>query len=170
MPSNFYMLFVAALIPLIVGAVYYHPKVVGGAWMKSNGFTEESLQGANMAVIFGVSYLFSVLIAFTMMGVTIHQAGAFSMMMPEVMESGSAVQQDFNTLMATYGGNFRSFGHGALHGIIITLFFVLPIVGINGLFERRGWKYIFIHTGYWAISLILMGGLICQTLQYAPLS
>lgn len=164
------MYFVAALIPMVVGAVYYHPKVAGNAWMKTNKFTEESLQGGNMAIIFGASYVFSILLAFGLGGLVIHQSGAFSMMMPDVMISGSEVQNDFNTLMTTYGGNFRTFGHGALHGVIATVMFVLPFVGINALFERRGWKYTMIHLGYWLITLVLMGGLLCATLEFPPLS
>lgn len=164
------MYFLVALIPLLVGAVYYHPKVMGGAWMKTNGFTEESLQGANMALIFGLCYVFSFFIAFFLGGLVIHQGQVFAMMMPDVMESGSAAQQTFNDLMATYGNNFRSFGHGAIHGTITTIFFLLPVIAINALFERRGWKYVLIHTGYWLISLILMGGILCQTLVYASLS
>ena len=168
-PSNFWMYFIAALIPMIVGAIYYHPKVFGTSWMKINGFTEETLKKGNMAVIFGVSYLFSLFIATTMAGISIHQGAVAQLMMPEIMDSGSAAQQQFNDLMSTYGTRFRSFGHGAIHGIFFTIFLVLPLIGINSLFERRGWKYIWVHTGYWAISLILMAGLLCSTLEWAPI-
>ena len=123
-----------------------------------------------MPLILGLSYLFSCFIAFMMAGVVIHQGGAFGMMYPEVMESGSATQQHFNELMQQYGENSRSFKHGVIHGVITVLFFVTPIIAINALFERRGWKYILIHTGYWLITLALVGGLICSTLEYAPLS
>ena len=170
MPTNFYMFFVAAIIPMIVGAIYYNPKVVGNTWMKINGFTEESLKSGNMAVIFGVSYLFSLFLAFTMSGMVIHQGAVFQMMAPEVFESGSAAQQQFNELMTTYGMNHRSFSHGVLHGGFAAIMFALPLIGINALFERRGWKYVLVHTGYWFISLALMGGLLCATLQYAPVS
>jgi len=170
MPTNAYMYLIAGLIPLIIGSIYYNPKVVGGAWMKVNGFTMESMEGANMLVIFGVTYLFSVMLSFAMTGLVIHQHGAFSMMMPEIMESGSATQTQFNELMTLYGTTGRTFGHGALHGFLVAIFIVLPLLGINALFERRGWKYIFIHLGYWTICLILIGGLICSTLKYAPLS
>ncbi len=170
MPSNFYMYFVAALIPMIVGAAYYHPKVFGTSWMKVNGFTEESLKGGNMLVIFGVSYIFSIFLAFTVSGLVIHQSGIFSTFAPEVFESGGAVQNEFNDIMSRYGDKFRTFGHGAVHGIFATIFFALPLIGINSLFERRGWKYILIHTGYWLVTLVLMGGLLCATLQFSPLS
>ena len=169
-PTNFYMYFVAALIPMLVGAVYYHPKVFGNAWMKTNGFTEEQLKKGNMALIFGVSYVLSLLLAMALSGMVIHQGAILQTMMPDVMTSGSKAHQQFNDLMSTYGHNFRTFKHGALHGFLGSVFLVLPLIGINALFERRGWKYIFIHWGYWAICFVLMGGLLCQVLQYPPLS
>jgi hypothetical protein len=170
MPTNFYMYFVAAIIPMLVGALYYSPMITGKGWMKANGFTEESLKEGNMVVIFGVSYLFSVLLAVTVGGIVIHQSGAAQMMIPQMLESGSTAQQTFNELMVTYGDQHRNFGHGVLHGILAGLMFALPVIGINSLFERRGWKYIMIHLGYWLITLALMGGLLCKTLVYAPLS
>ena len=64
MPTNWYMFFIAALIPLIIGAIYYNPKVAGRAWMKTNGLKDEDLEGANMLLIFGLTYLFSLMMAF----------------------------------------------------------------------------------------------------------
>lgn len=166
MPENFYMYFVAALIPMVIGAIYYHPAVFGGAWMKVNDFTEDSLKKGNMAVIFGASYVFSVMLALILAMLTIHQTQVFALFVPEIMESGSAAQATFNEIMAEYGDRYRSFKHGAIHGGIASLFFALPLIGINALFERRGWRYILIHFGYWLITLVLMGGLLCQTLRY----
>lgn len=167
MADNFYMYFIAALIPLVVGGIYYNPKVLGNAWMKSCGFKEEDLQGANMPVIFLLCYVFGLLLTMPLSMLSIHQGGIFSTMMPDIMEAGSQAQQTFNELMATYGDRYRTFGHGALHGGIAVLFFVFPIVGTIALFERRGWKYIWIHVGYWFITLTLMSGLLCQTLQFS---
>ena len=164
------MFLVAALIPMIVGMLYYHKKTVGGPWMKVNGFTEEGLQeGANMGLILGLSYVFSIMLAFILSSFVIHQGGVFSMLYPGILEAGSTEQILFNDLMSKYGDSGRSFGHGAIHGIMVSVFAVLPIIGINALFERRGFKYIFIHFGYWLITLVLMGGLLCSTLQYSPL-
>lgn len=166
MPTNWYMFFVAGLIPMVVGAIYYHPKVAGNAWMKINGFTEDSLKTGNMAAIFIVSYVFSVLIAFFLSSVVIHQGAVWSMMHPDIMEAGSAAQQEFNSLMETYGNRHRSFSHGAIHGFWISVFFALPLIGTVALFERRGGKYILVHFIYWMITLSLVGGLICSSLKY----
>ncbi|MEL7246771.1 MAG: DUF1761 domain-containing protein [Bacteroidota bacterium] len=168
-PINFYMYFIIALVPMVVGAAYYHPKVVGGAWMKTNGFTMESLQGGNMAVIMGVAYLLSFIFVFAQTPLVFHQAATASLLFPEAMEAGP-VRDDLIAFMGKYGDRHMSYSHGALHGFINSLFLVLPVIGIVANFERRGWKYILIHFGYWAITLTLVGALICGTLQYPPLT
>ena len=166
MPTNFYMYFVAALIPMIIGFIYYHPKVAGTAWMKANNFTPESLQGGNMGLIFGVSYVLSLMLAFTVGGMVIHQTAVYAMMMPEVMEVGSEANKEFAALMEKYGNNHRSFTHGVIHGVAGGLFFVLPVLGTNALFEKKGWRYILVNVTYWVITLALMGGLLAATLNY----
>ncbi|MDZ4752768.1 MAG: DUF1761 domain-containing protein [Flavobacteriales bacterium] len=65
-------------------------------------------------------------------------------------------------MLDKYGKSFRSFGHGVLHGVILSLFLVLPVLGTNALHERRGFKYIAINVAFWAVSLGLMGGIICK--------
>lgn len=160
--TNYYIYFLVALIPLAVGAVYYHPKVAGSAWMKTNGFTPESLQGANMALIFGLCYVFSLLMSVILTGIVIHQSSFQSLAFG--LEPASEAFKEIMNVAETYSDRHRSFGHGALHGSFLTLFFVFPLIAINALFERRGWTYILIHTGYWFISLVLMGGLICLVL------
>jgi len=166
MPTNFWMFFITALIPLIIGSIWYNPKVMGTSWMKANGFKEEDLAGANMFAIFGLSYLFGIFISLGLSGVVIHQTNVFQVMMPDIAEAGNAAQQQFNDLMAVYGDRFRDWKHGALHGAIFSILFALPLIAINAMFERRGGKYIFIHFGYWLITLTLIGAVLCQTLEY----
>ena len=169
MPTNFYMFALTALIPLIVGAVYYNPKVLGSAWMKSNGFTTKDLEGGNMPVIFGVSFLMGILISMTMGGIAIHQMGVVQTAFGAMSEGNPDAINDASAFLAKYGDAHRTFAHGALHGAFFTIFFVLPLLAINALFERRSWTYILIHTGYWLISLTLIGGVLCQTLEWGPL-
>jgi len=42
MQTHYYIIFIAGLIPLMIGFVWYNPKVFGNAWMKSINVTEES--------------------------------------------------------------------------------------------------------------------------------
>ena len=169
MPSNWYLFFLTALIPLIVGFLWYGNMGFGKKWMIVNGFTEESLQGGNMGMIFGLSYLFGIFISLAISGVVIHQTAVFQMMMPDVGETGNVAQTQFNDLMATYGGNFRDFGHGAIHGGFLGLMLAFPMIAINAMFERRGWAYIWIHTGYWFVCFVIIGAILCRFLTYAPL-
>jgi hypothetical protein len=49
-----------------------------------------------------------------------------------------------------------------LHGIITAIFVGLPLIGMSAIFEKKSFKYIFIHLGYWILTLALMGGLACS--------
>lgn len=159
---NWWLHLLTAIVPLLVGAVYYNPKVVGGAWMKVNGFTEKDIEGGNMAVIFGLSYVAGILISLMLGFMVIHQLSVYSILMdePGFEEEGSALMTYLGDFMSNYGGNFRGFSHGVTHGASTALLFVAPIFLINALFERRGFKYVLIHAGYWVITLALMGGIL----------
>lgn len=159
MEFNFYALLVAAIVTLLVGFIWYHPKVFGTIWMRESNLTQEELQKGSMLKIFGLTYIFSLMITMVLMALTIHQSGAVGMVGgPPLIASA---KPSFAAFMADYGTAYRTFKHGALHGFISGLFFALPIVGINGLFERKSWRYILIHAGYWIVTLTLMGGIIC---------
>ncbi|EJG00344.1 MULTISPECIES: DUF1761 domain-containing protein [Flavobacterium] len=159
MQINFVALFIAAIVTLVTGFIWYSPKVFGTIWMKENNFTQEELRKGNMLKIFGLTYIFSLMITMTLMSLTIHQSGAVGMVGgPPLIDSA---KPSFAAFMADYGMAYRTFKHGALHGFMSGLFFAFPLIGINGLFERKSWKYIFIHSGYWILTLTLMGGIIC---------
>jgi hypothetical protein len=166
---NYAVLLAAAVIPTITGFIWYNPKVFGNAWMKAADMSEEKMKGANMAVIFGVSFLLSFLLAFSMAPIVIHQFGVMGMlegaMRPESPTAAEATAL-FNSLMETYGSNHRHFGHGALHGVMTALLLVLPVMGTNAMYERKSFRYIAINAGYWALTLALMGGVICQFFQF----
>ena len=161
---NWVALLVAALVPLIVGMVWYSQKGFGNAWMKAAEITEDRMKGANMPLIFGLVYLLSFFMAVSLNFIVIHQMHMFSILVnePGITDKGSEVNTLISTFMDKYGSNFRTFKHGAFHGFLNAITFALPIIGISALFERRGGKYIAIHVGYWAVTLAIMGGIICQ--------
>ncbi len=76
-----------------------------------------------------------------------------------------AAKADMAVFMEKYGMLFRTFGHGAFHGILSAIFFGLPLIGISALFERKSFKYIFIHLFYFIICFALMGGILCQFMK-----
>ncbi|WP_299619629.1 DUF1761 domain-containing protein [uncultured Tenacibaculum sp.] len=163
MKINFLVCAIAALVPLITGFIWYGP-LFKNAWMKEMGFTEESLQGANMGIVFAISYVLSFIVSLGLLPVVIHQMGIFSTLAGEpgfVNQTGEAFDT-YTSLMETYGGRFRTFKHGLLHGSILGFFVALPILAIQAMFERKTFKYITINAGYWIVTLSIMGGIICQ--------
>jgi hypothetical protein len=158
MELNFYSVFVSAITTLLVGFVWYGP-LFGKAWMKETGLTEEDLKKGSMVKIFGLTYIFSVMIAMIMQILTIHQFGALGMVGgPELVDTA---QPSYAAFMADYGTAFRTYKHGALHGFMSGLFLAFPLIAINGLFERKSWKYILIHSGYWKVVMTIMGAIVC---------
>ncbi|WP_460220400.1 DUF1761 domain-containing protein [Psychroserpens sp. MEBiC05023] len=157
LPINPIAIPVAAVAALVIGAIWYNPKVFGNVWMRASGMTEEKMKSGNMAVIFGLSLLFAALLAVLLMQFTNHQWGALGMVGgdPEV------AKPTFNAFMEDYGTAFRTYKHGALHGTIFGVFGALPIIGTIALFERKGAKYIFVNSGYWIVTLAVMGAILC---------
>ena len=155
MELNFLAIVVAAIVPLIVGAIWYNPKVFGTTWMKASGMTEEKMKGTNMGVIFGITLVLSVLLAFSVNGMVIHQVAASQLAFT------NPDAESYKAFMEEFGNMHRNYGHGALHGAIGALFFVLPVLGINALFERKGWKYILVNVGFWVVTLAIMGSILC---------
>lgn len=158
MEMNFYAILVAAISTLLVGFVWYGP-LFGKAWMAETGFTEEELKKGSMVKIFGLTFVFSIFLAMIMQILCIHQFGPLGMIGgPDFIETA---KPSYFAFMADYGDAFRTYKHGALHGFMSGLFLALPLIGINGLFERKSWKYIFIHAGYWTVIMTIMGAIVC---------
>ncbi|MCB9313057.1 MAG: DUF1761 domain-containing protein, partial [Lewinellaceae bacterium] len=117
METNWIALLVAAVIPLVIGGLWYHPKVMGTAWMKASGITEEQIRSGNMAKIFGLTFLFSLMLATFMNVLVIHQYAINSILVnePGFGDPNSEVGMYIADFMARYGTNFRTFSHGATH-------------------------------------------------------
>ncbi|MFN0037153.1 MAG: DUF1761 domain-containing protein [Saprospiraceae bacterium] len=121
-------IFLGGLIPMILGFVWYHPKVFGGAWMKSLGFTEESVKQGNMAVIFGISTLCSIFLSWRMNGYASHTEPGMS-----------------------------QFVHGFFHGGYSMGLPAAIVLISNGLFQRNTMTNLIINAAYWIVALGLMG-------------
>ena len=130
---NWISIVIAALIPMVMGAIWYHPKLFGKAWMDGIGMTEEKIKSANMGLTYGLALVMSALIAFFLLNF-----------------NNGCMQE----------GEFDTFGHGVAHGIVVTLFLAMPVLLTKKLFEQSSWKNLWINLGYWAVSLALMGGVV----------
>jgi len=157
MEMNFLAILVAAVSALVVGFIWYNPKVFGNAWMQAAGMTEEQIKGGNMVKILGLALFFAFMLAFILQTIVIHQYGALSLVGGDPAKG----LPSYTAFMADYGDVFRTFKHGAFHGFLSGLFIALPIIGTNALFERKSAKYIFVNSGYWIVTLTIMGAIIC---------
>jgi Protein of unknown function (DUF1761) len=167
MQINWIVFLGCSFIPLIIGMVWYSKLLFANAWMQATGLTEESGNSMNMVKLFGLTILFGALASFFLLPLTIHQMGFYSVFgspadQAAINDPNSALHLYYTDFMSKYGQNFRTFKHGAFHGTLAGIFIALPVTGIAALFEKKSFKYIAIHVGYWIVCLALMGGLICQ--------
>ncbi|OZV70848.1 DUF1761 domain-containing protein [Winogradskyella aurantia] len=157
-PINPIAIPLAAIAALFIGAVWYNPKIgFGNVWMKASGMTEEKMKSGKIAVIFGLTLVFSTLLAILLMQFTNHQFGAFGM----IGANPELAKPSFEVFMNDYGNAFRTFKHGALHGALFGVFGALPIIGTIALFERKSATYIFVNSGYWIVTTTVMGAILC---------
>jgi hypothetical protein len=156
---NFTAILVAAFTSFVVGFIWYNPKVFGTIWMRETGMTEEKARQSSMLKVFGLTFIFSFLLAFIMPTFVIHQMGALGMV-GGPSEVAKAMPSYF-AFLADYGNVFRTYQHGALHGSMIGLFVALPVIATNCLFEQKSFKYAAITSGYWIVVMTIMGAIIC---------
>lgn len=164
MEINWLALIVAAFVPTFTGFIWYNPRVFGEAWIEVSGVSQEKRKSVKLPIVFGLSLMLSFLLAYYTQFLTIHQTHLYSLLMnqPGFNDPTSEVGMLLTGLMDKYGSEFRTFKHGALHGAVAGILIVLPVLGINALFEHKGWKYILINVGYWTLTLTIMGGIVCQ--------
>jgi Protein of unknown function (DUF1761) len=158
MHLNYWLLLATGIIPIIIGFIWYNPKVFGQKWMDTVGITEQSMKGANMLLIFILSYVFGVMLSLILHTAVIHQMGFNSALDGDKSPETLAYAKNF---FETYGTRFRTFKHGVFHGVLTALFVALPVIGVNALWNRKSAKYVFIHVGYWVICMGLIGGVLC---------
>lgn len=122
---NWLGIILGALVPMVVGFIWYHPKVFGKAWMKSLNFTEEDVQGGNMPVIFGLAFLMALTLSYYF-AMRYHAHG-----------------EDSNFIM-----------HAAYHGFMTFGYVGAPVLVSNLLFERRNAAGILINLAYWFVAVM----------------
>ncbi|MES2826590.1 MAG: DUF1761 domain-containing protein [Bacteroidota bacterium] len=63
---NWAAIVAATIAGFLIGGLWYSPLLFAKAWMKENGFTEEGMKNSNMGKIFGLTFLFSFIMAFNL--------------------------------------------------------------------------------------------------------
>jgi hypothetical protein len=162
MKFNLILVLSTALIPLVIGFIWYNPKVFGNIWMKEVGLKMEDGQNVNLTKLLLMSLVYSIMTLFILTPIVIHQFGIFSTLATQdAFVPNSENAKLFSSLIEKYGTNFRTLKHGALHGFLTGVFLVLPIVGTSSLYENRSWKYVLISSGFWIVNFMIMGAIIC---------
>lgn len=163
MALNFVVIFLTALVPILTGFLWYNPKTFGNIWMQAAGVTPEQGKKMNMPLVFGLTYVFGIMMTMILHSMVIHQTHIYSVLLNTegFGQEGSAVMNYIEEFMGKYGDNYRTFKHGALHGTLVGIFLVTPVIAVNALFEMKGFKYIAVNAGFWILNLMIMGGIIC---------
>ena len=163
MKMNFLILALASLIPVVLHYIWYNPKLLGNAWKKTKNGAEQEKMASNDFLQFVVGLVLSYMLAISMSMMVIHQYALDSIVMgPELQDPASETSIWLKEALAKYGKNYRTFKHGAFHGALTALFFLLPVLGMTALFERKSFRQVAIQVGFWIVALSLMGGIICQ--------
>lgn len=133
--------------------------------MKAAKITQGDIEGGNMPLIFGLSYLFSLMLTF-ILNYFVHHDMAIAgtvFMDPNIgispdSEYGMMTTDFIETIKARY----NTFGHGVGHGMMMAVFVVLPVFATNAMFERKSFKYVLVNWAYWAVTFMVMGGVLCE--------
>ena len=159
MLPNFYVILACGLIPFFVAFIWYHPKLFGGdSWQKTVGLTKEQTAIKVSPIKILLSVLLNILLAFGLYLLCVHQSGILGILGGDFEAVTTGTTKAF---MDEYGTAQLGFAHGMFHGFFSgTIAFALPIVGYVYIFERKSAKYLWVNLGFWAISFMLMGGVI----------
>ena len=126
--NSYLAIVLAALIPMVLGYIWYHPKVLGTAWMNSLGITEEKLKEGNMGMIMGLAFALALFLAWRMNAYASHTEPGMS-----------------------------QFVHGFFHGAYSMGLPAAVVLVSNGLFQRNTATNLIINALYWILALGLMG-------------
>lgn len=131
---NWLSMALASITPMAIGAIYYHNAVFGKTLTASLGGNLEALKRRNKILVYILSAVFSFLLAFFLL--------------------------NFNNDGINQEGNFDNFQHGTWHGAFVAITVIIPVVVLSGLLKEESGKSILIHSIYWFITVMLMGGIV----------
>jgi hypothetical protein len=131
--------------------------------MKVNGVdpNDPNMKKGHKPVVYIVTFIMSLLFAFFLQAMVIHQFHVYSLFFKQpVTDPTTPAGALFKQIMDMFGTSYRTFKHGAFHGFLSGLFVITPVLTIQYLFEGKGFKHIAINSGYWILSMLIMGGIL----------
>lgn len=127
---NYVAIIAGAISIMVLGMIWFHPKVMGKSWMEGAGLTEEDMKGGNPMVMVG---------ALLMALVLSYAASQYATHTQEGMSQ---------------------FVHGMFHGLMPGLLFVAPVLISKGLFEKKPLSWILTGAVYWVLAITLASGIV----------
>lgn len=124
---NMWAVLVGSVASFAIGSVWYGP-LFGKIWQKELGLTDEHIKNANMARIFGTSFILMVVMAFGLAW-----------------------------LFQRFGMEGIDWLSGLQYGLYVGIFFVATSYGVNILYQRKTLKLWLIDSGYQVILLGIIG-------------
>ncbi|MDF1696052.1 MAG: DUF1761 domain-containing protein [Saprospiraceae bacterium] len=134
---NYVAIIAGAASVMILGTIWFHPKVLGKSWMEGAGLTEEDMKSANPMVMIG-ALLMALVISWAI--------GRYASHTQEGMSQ---------------------FVHGLYHGFTPAIFFVAPVLISKGLFEKKPIAWILTGAVYWVLAITLVGGVVYALMPVA---
>ncbi len=119
-----------AILIMMLGWIWFHPKVTGNAWMKGAGLTEEDMKSPNPMIMVG---------ALLMAGVLAYALSRYAGHTEEGM---------------------HQFVHGMYHGFMPAILYVAPVLVSKSLFEQKSPGWILLSVVYWVLAITLAGGVV----------
>ena len=148
-----------ALVPLIIGFIWYRPTMPWIKWASANkplNVKRPSILG--LFVLYGLSAA----LVFVYMNLIIHQIGFYELFFTDIMRGNQESKQIAEEFLAVYGQKHRHLGHGLFHGLIDAFALALPFIAFYSLVENIDWKRTIVHLGFWVICSTLIGGLVAE--------
>jgi hypothetical protein len=125
---NIWAVLVSAVAFWALGSLWYSPVLFGKRWQKEVGLKEEDISGANMAKVFGLSFVLMLLMVWALnFVINSHKAESVNLTM------------------------------GLVYGLFTGFFFSMLTMGINYLYQRKSLVLWLIDGVYIVMGLALAG-------------
>jgi len=127
---NYLAILAGAISIMILGWIWFHPKVLGQGWMRGAGLTEDDVKPVNSMIMVG------------------------SLLMAGVLSWSLSRYADHTE------EGMSQFVHGLYHGFMPAITLVAPVLISKGLFERKSLSWILTGAAYWVLAITLVGGIV----------
>jgi hypothetical protein len=132
MQLNWMAYAVAVIAQLIIGFLWFHPKVLGNVWSRSSGMDAESMRPTPLA--YALNILFTLMFTFWL-AVNVTGFG----------------QED---------SRYHTFQHGLAHATLLTIMVIIPVIGTPAVFEKRKASYVLLRAAYWFVRMAVAQGIL----------